>query len=74
LLAVGIAARSRGVRLLAVVVFGVTLLKMVLFDVWLLEPLHRTVAFTGLGLLLLAGSQMYHRFRDLILEGRGATP
>lgn len=74
LVAVGIAARSRGVRLLAVVVFGVTLLKMVLLDVWLLEPLHRTVAFTGLGLLLLAGSQMYHRFRDLILEGRGATP
>jgi hypothetical protein len=39
-------------------------------DLWLLEPLHRTIAFTGLGLLLLLGSLLYHRFRDLILEGR----
>jgi uncharacterized membrane protein len=62
------------VRLLAVVVFGVTLVKMVLLDVWLLEPLHRTVVFTGLGLLLLPGSLSYHRFRDVILEDRGATP
>jgi uncharacterized membrane protein len=70
LLAVGVGARSRGVRLLAVAIFGATILKMVVFDLWLLEPLHRTVAFTGLGLLLLSGSLMYHRFRDLVLEDR----
>jgi uncharacterized membrane protein len=70
ILGVGVAARSRGLRLLAVAIFGGTIFKMVVVDLWLLEPLHRTLAFTGLGLLLLLGSLMYHRFRDLILEGR----
>jgi hypothetical protein len=68
-LAAGVAARKRAVRLLAVVGFGLVVLKMVALDLWLLEPLHRTVAFTGLGVLLLAGSLSYHRFRDFILEG-----
>jgi uncharacterized membrane protein len=70
LLALGIAARRVRPRLLAIALFAATVAKMVLIDVWLLEPLLRTIAFTGLGLLLLLGSLMYHRFRDLILEGR----
>lgn len=69
-LAVGVGTRRRAVRLVAVVGFGLTILKMVSLDLWLLEPLHRTLAFTGLGVLLLAGSLSYHRFRDLILENR----
>lgn len=70
LLTLGITGRRLGLRLLAMALFGATIMKMVLLDLWLLEPLHRTIAFTGLGLLLLLGSLMYHRFRDLILEGR----
>ncbi|HEX2030189.1 MAG TPA: DUF2339 domain-containing protein [Actinomycetota bacterium] len=70
LLAVGVAARLPRARLFAVSLFGITLGKLVLVDLWRLEPLHRTLAFTGLGVLLLVGSVMYHRFRHLILEGR----
>lgn len=70
LLTVGIVSRRRGLRLLAITIFGLTAAKMAVVDLWLLDPLHRTIAFTGLGLLLLLGSLLYHRFRDLILEGR----
>jgi uncharacterized membrane protein len=69
-LTLGITGRRLGLRLLAIALFAATVAKMALIDVWLLEPLLRTIAFTGLGLLLLLGSLMYHRFRDLILEGR----
>lgn len=70
LLAVGIVGRIRGARLLAVALLGATMVKMVVVDLWLLEPLLRTLAFVGLGAVLLAGSLLYHRFRDLVLEGR----
>lgn len=70
LLSVGVAVRSRRSRLFAVALFGVVLLKLCVFDLWLIEPLHRTISFIGLGLLLLLGSFMYHRFHDLVVEDR----
>lgn len=70
LLTMGVAGRLPRLRLFAVSLFGLTLAKVVLVDLWRLEPLHRTLAFTGLGALLLLGSVLYHRFRDLIVEGR----
>ena len=69
LLAVGVIARIRGARLLGVAILAVTMAKMVLVDLWLLETLFRTLAFIGLGAVLLASSLLYHRFRDLVLEG-----
>ena len=70
LLVVGIVSRSVAVRLMAVALFALTLAKLVLVDLWQLEPLHRTLGFTGAGVLLLLGSVLYHRFRNLIVEGR----
>ncbi len=49
LLTVGIIRKRRGLRLLAITIFGLTVAKMAVVDLWLLEPLHRTIAFTGLG-------------------------
>jgi uncharacterized membrane protein len=69
LLAVGVIARNRGARLLGVALLAATMVKMVLVDLWLLETLFRTLAFIGLGGVLLASSLLYHRFRDLVLEG-----
>ena len=69
LLAAGVALRSRNQRFLAVGLFGAVVVKLVLHDLWLLEPLYRTIAFLALGLTLLAGSLVYHRFRDLVLGG-----
>lgn len=70
LLCAGIGLRSRGTRFLAVTIFGVTGAKLVLHDVWMLDTLYRTIVFMGVGVVFLACSVMYHRFRDLILRDR----
>ncbi|MDQ3941235.1 MAG: DUF2339 domain-containing protein [Actinomycetota bacterium] len=67
LLGVGVARRQPWIRFLALGLFGVTIAKMVTVDLWHLEVLQRTVAFVGLGALLLASSLIYNRFRDLIV-------
>jgi uncharacterized membrane protein len=65
LLAAGIYLRARNIRMISLMVFGVTLAKMALHDLWLLDTLQRLLGFVGIGVLLLACSLMYHRF-----EGR----
>jgi uncharacterized membrane protein len=65
--AVGIAWGLRDIRLMAVGLFGVTLLKMVLNDAWMLSGGQRALVFAGVGILLMACSLAYHRFRDLLL-------
>lgn len=66
----GVIGRSLLNRLVSVGLFGVVILKLVFSDLWLVGPLYRTIAFIGLGVVLLAGSFVYHRFRGFILEGR----
>ena len=67
LLAIGVARRQPWLRYLALGLFGLTIAKMVSVDLWQLGVLQRTVAFVGLGAVLLACSVMYNRFRDLIV-------
>ena len=74
LLAIGIAARLRSARLLAIGIFGVTLIKMVGSDLWSIGPIHRIVSFAGIGALLLACSLLFHRVKHVVLgehEGAG---
>jgi uncharacterized membrane protein len=42
-------------------------MKMVTVDLWQLEVLQRTFAFGGLGVLMIACSFLYNRFRGLIV-------
>jgi uncharacterized membrane protein len=72
LLGVGIAIRTRWLRLLSVCIFAVTLWKLVVHDLWLVSPLHRIVSFAGLGVLLLLSSLAYHRFARFIWEPGGS--
>jgi uncharacterized membrane protein len=65
-LAIGIVKRLHGARTLALVIFCVTLFKMAVNDLWLLDTALRTIAFIGLGVLLLGCSLLYHRFRDVL--------
>ena len=67
LLAVGIASRLRSARLLAIGVFSVTLIKMVGSDLWSIGQVHRIVSFAGIGVLLLACSLLFHRFKHVVL-------
>ncbi|HEY7876392.1 MAG TPA: DUF2339 domain-containing protein [Actinomycetota bacterium] len=73
LVAVGVVRNARLLRYLGVGLFGATILKLVLSDVWLLATGYRTVVFVGVGVLLLACSLMYSRFKELLLEDRAPT-
>lgn len=66
LVSIGVATRSVLNRILGLGLMGVVVLKLYLLDVWQLSRLFRTVAFVGLGVLLLATSYLYSRFRTTI--------
>lgn len=67
LLGAGIVLRARQVRMMSLVLFGITIFKMAIHDLWLLDTLQRLIGFVGIGALLLVCSLMYHRFRDWLL-------
>ena len=74
LMAYGILGRERILRMLAIVLFGVAILKIFIYDLSFLETLYRIFSFIGLGLILLAVSYLYQRFRDVILgDEKNAT-
>jgi uncharacterized membrane protein len=66
MIAVGIATRSSAARLMALALFGVTILKVFLVDLAHLETIYRVVSFIGLGVILIAVSLAYTRFRTRI--------
>lgn len=66
-LAIGVAMRWRGARLMGITLLAVTIVKMALVDLWLLETGYRVLAFLGLGVILLTVSLTYHRFREFII-------
>lgn len=66
LVAAGVAARNRLNRLLGLGLLAVVVLKLYLADVWMMDRLSRILAFSALGVLLLAASFFYSRFRARI--------
>jgi uncharacterized membrane protein len=72
LMALGIWKRARIVRIEAIVLFGVSILKIFIYDLSFLDTLYRTFSFVGLGVILLAVSYLYQRYRGIIL-GSGET-
>jgi len=62
----GIARRIRGARILGMLLLGITILKVFFVDLSSLQTLYRMVSFIVLGLLLLAVSYSYNRFRNMI--------
>ena len=67
LMALGIWKRARTVRIEAIVLFGVSILKIFIYDLSFLDTLYRTFSFVGLGVILLAVSYLYQRYRSIIL-------
>jgi uncharacterized membrane protein len=63
---VGILKRLREARMLGILLLGVTVLKVFLIDLSRLDTFYRIISFIVLGLLLLAVSYGYHRFKHLI--------
>jgi len=67
LMVVGIWRRQRGIRISSIVLFGFTILKIFIYDLSFLETLYRIFSFIGLGVILLAVSYLYQRYKDVIL-------
>jgi uncharacterized membrane protein len=63
LVAAGVARRHAVTRVAGIVLIGLVVLKLYLYDVWLLGQFYRMSAFAILGVLLLAMSYLYSRFR-----------
>jgi len=63
-LAAGIARKSTFHRALGLVLLGLVIAKLYLYDVWLLTRFYRISAFVALGVLLLAASYVYSRFKS----------
>ena len=73
LLAAGIYLRARLARLMSLWLFGITVGKMAIHDLWLLDTLQRLIGFVGIGVLLLASSLLYHRFKEWVLDEGSIT-
>jgi uncharacterized membrane protein len=69
LMGIGIWRRLQTLRVIAIVLFGVTILKIFIYDLSFLETLYRIFSFIGLGMVLLAVSYLYQHYRDVILQG-----
>jgi uncharacterized membrane protein len=70
----GIWKRTRNLRIMSIVLFGVAILKIFIYDLSFLDTLYRIGSFVGLGVILLSVSYLYQRYKAVILEteeGRG---
>jgi uncharacterized membrane protein len=66
MMTLGIWKRKRPLRLAAFALFGITILKIFLRDLTFLTGLYRILSFIGLGVILLAVSFAYQRYKAKI--------
>lgn len=63
LIFIGFKKNIKWLRLFALILFLITLLKLFLYDIWQLERIFKILAFVGLGVMLLAASFLYSKFK-----------
>ncbi|MFC2135667.1 DUF2339 domain-containing protein [Bacteroidota bacterium] len=68
LIAAGIWKKVRIIRITAIVIFGIAILKMFLYDLSFLDTVYRIISFIGLGLILLAASFLYQKYKKFIFN------
>jgi uncharacterized membrane protein len=66
LMALGFWRSLSNIRIIAFVLFGFTILKIFIYDLSYLETLYRIFSFIGLGLILIAVSYAYQRYKHII--------
>lgn len=64
----GMKRKNRTLRIISLVVFGITLLKLFIFDIRNIPVAGKIAAFFSLGVLLLIISFMYQRLKKIIIE------
>jgi uncharacterized membrane protein len=68
ILCVGIARRSKLLRVMSLLLLGLTIFKVFLFDLSSLDKLYRIISFIVLGAILLVVSFLYQRYRQRMAE------
>ena len=68
LMGVGLWRRQRGLRIAAIALLGIAILKIFIYDLSFLEALYRIFSFIGLGVILLAASYLYQKYKSIIIE------
>lgn len=68
LISYGIWKSRKHLRVLAIVIFGITLLKLFFYDIVHLNTIRKTIVFVSLGILLLVISFLYNKYKHLILD------
>lgn len=68
MLTAGIVRRNRLLRVMALMLIGITIAKVFVLDLAALERIYRVIAFIVLGVILLAGSFLYQRLRRLTMD------
>ena len=73
---IGLWKRTRGLRIAAIAVFGITILKIFIFDLSFLTTFYRMLSFLGLGIILMLVSYLYSKYKHLILSDveKGTEP
>lgn len=64
----GIWKKMKHLRILAIVVFGITLLKLFFYDMSHFDTIAKTIAFILLGILLLVISFLYNKYKHFIFD------
>ena len=72
LLAAGIVRGRALLRVLALLLLAITILKVFLFDLREIQAIWRVASFFGLGLLLMLGSLLYHKYRQVLFPEKAA--
>lgn len=68
----GLKQKVKPLRVIALLVFGITLVKLFAYDIQNIPPAGKIVAFILLGVVLLLVSFMYQRLKKLIIDDKGA--
>ncbi|PKV50027.1 putative membrane protein DUF2339 [Aquimarina sp. MAR_2010_214] len=68
LIVLGIWKRKKHLRVLAIIVFGITLIKLFFYDISHMETIAKTIVFLALGVLLLIISFLYNKYKHIIAD------
>lgn len=74
LVSLGIWKHKQTLRLLALVLFGITLVKLFFYDIADLGTVSKTIVFVSLGVLLLIISFLYNKYRHQITGAKEEGP
>jgi hypothetical protein len=68
LISLGIWKKKKYLRVGAIILFAITLVKLFSYDISHLDTISKTIVFVSLGILLLAISFLYNKYRNIISE------